>query len=423
MVVGNDSMMFRFSKSKILYFLMISLPFLDAVNGIMSRQFGKSIGTLYHSAITVVLCFFALRCKKIKRVYVNFVVSFLMVCFMGISMAVITNNSDHIATDLFIKYICTILDLFSLLILIDNSIIATDFCDNIMRINLFILPVSMLISKVSGLGNSAYIYSDQGFLGFYSSSNELNCILLIFVYYALAKYFATNKPIYFIFIFVQCLCSVMIESKISMGMSVIALLVLFWGNTKRKGNKIKKRFILLIPLFLVAIIISRASMEDILNSFISRQNNLKMGYSNIFVYLSSGRLARIEEIFSFSFSDTNPFLLFYRLIFGNGFCNVVDKNYFEMEYLDTFIWCGVLGLILFSWLTVRIIRSSYRKQGRSIIRTLCICVIFVCAFFSGHVFCGGVAGIYVALACSNFMRYDLRNENLPIKRMSEYSHI
>ena len=297
-----------------------------------------------------------------------------------------------------------------MLVLVDNKVVSNDFCDRILRFNLVALPISIFVSKVSGVGNSAYIYSNQGFLGFYSSSNELNCILLIFVYYALAKYFATNKPKYFVLIIIQCICAIMIESKISMGMSAIALLILFTKIMKRNKLIINRKFLIFLPVIICSVLFSPISISEIFDSFISRQNNLRMGYTNILVYFSSGRLARINEIFSYSFADANVFVFLFRLFFGNGFCNVVDKNYFEMEYLDIFIWCGLLGLAMFFWLTIQIIKKSYYKQGRSFVRSLCIFVIFVCTFFSGHVFCGGVAGIYVALTSVCFMKYDLRKE-------------
>lgn len=403
-------MTFRLTKEKILYYFMISLPFLDAINGILSRQYGKSIGTVYHTALTILLCIYAFRCKKVKQSYFALLFCFFIICFMSVIVATLIGNSNHIAYDLLIKFFCTILDLYSLLVLIDNRVISVGFCDRILRYNLIVIPISILFSKVSGLGNSAYIYSNQGFLGFYSSSNELNCILLILVYYALAKYYVTNKLKYFILIITQCVCAIMIESKISMGMCAIALIIVLARIIKRFKSKINKKILLFIPLFIVAIVFSPVSISEIFNSFISRQNSLKMGYTNIFVYLSSGRISRINEIFSYNFSGVGIIVFLFRFFFGNGFCNVVEKNYFEMEYLDMFIWSGLIGLLLFIWMTIKIFKESYKKQGKSIIQSLCIFVIFVCSFFSGHAFCGGGAGIYIALTCACFMKFELRKE-------------
>ena len=50
----------RVNKEKITYYYFIALPVLDSINGVLSRQYGKSIGTYYHVLLTAILFFLLL---------------------------------------------------------------------------------------------------------------------------------------------------------------------------------------------------------------------------------------------------------------------------------------------------------------------------------------------------------------------------
>lgn len=399
--------------------MFMMLPILDAVNGVLDRQYGKSIGTYYHVLFTAILIAIVGKYVKIEKKHFIWLVLF----FVDIALSVTLNHffgvkTNLIAFDLMMKLICTVLNFECLFILAKKNILESSFFDNVLTITGFIIPIGSLISKLLGIGNTAYIFSEKGFLGFYTSSNELNCILLILCYHSLSHYLHEKKNYYLIAFFLQIVCAVMIESKISVGMCVVAVLILITKLIKQANLKIRKSGMVVILLIIASLFIIHKDLAIGMSSFLERQAALQGIYyktsgGSIFDYLSSGRGARFDEIFAANYvwdtSVENFFINITRFVIGNGFYNYKLKVYFEMEFFDTFLWMGCIGILLLFMAIYYIVRLSIRKQ-KDWLACSSTLVAVVCSFFTGHVLCGGVAGIYFAVTCLNTMIYSKGNE-------------
>ena len=401
-----------------IFLFMLALPVLDALNGILSRQYGKSVGTIYHVLLTVVLVFAAMYGNKsIRKKYFLPLCTFAITLFIGITVAILSNRGNDIAIDLLMKQCCTIINFVSLCILIECKMIERNFCDKILKYTSIVIPIGMMFSYITGISNTAYIASGRGFLGFYSSSNELNCIVLILAYYCLSKYYATRNEKYIFLFFVQALCAIMIESKISMGMCLIAILLLIYIGINRMKRRITKAEFAIFLIILIGICFAPIILSNVFSSFMERQGELRNAYSNpsFINYFTSGRLERFNQVLNYSFRAIssknviqNMAYTLMVLLFGNGFCNYTQHRYFEMEYFDNFFWCGLVGELLLIWFTIKIMRKSYFTQNKKILLMISPIVAFICSFFSGHVLCGGVAGIYFALTCVNACKCNLK---------------
>lgn len=396
----------RVNKEKIIYYYFIALPVLDSINGVLSRQYGKSIGTYYHVLLTAILFFFAIsRNSKIKKKYILPLIIFGISTFISILFNyLIIDIGKYIEIELLVKLACTVINLFSLFVLVDTKRINNDLCDKILSYTAIMIPISFFIAKITGLGNSAYIGSEKGFLGFYSSSNELNAIILILVYFSLTKFKITRKIYYLICYFLLVLCAVLIESKMSILMCAVSIVLLIISELKRINLKVSIKVIGVLLIVFIAVIVNLGEITNIINSFIERQTGLQGLYGNgnrgFIDYFTSGRTTRSNNIISFSY-DYPVWIVLVRILIGNGFCNYYSLVYFEMEYFDLFVWGGAIQLLLLIWLTYKIIKRGYRLQSKSLIKISSVVVAFMASFAAGHVLCGGVGGIYFALTCVN----------------------
>lgn len=410
------------SIDRLVYVLFLMLPILDSINGVLVRQYGKSIGTIYHVLLVVILLLFTLydltTNKRLYRRRELFAVS--LIVYISVLVNTLFFNSPDNRAELRMKFICTLINLYCLNQLTNSGRLKAETCGKILEASAFMVPITIIFARVVGLGNTAYISSSRGFLGFYSSSNELNFMLLVFLCIILESAFIKKQFKYIVCALLLTFCSIMIESKISMG----CVIIIYFLYTIRvivrilRGNRICW-WAPFVPFAVIgSVIVLWDQIISIVTSFLIRQNHLSIGLNNgngvygILNYFTSGRIAHANNIFEDAYGSVSDIGKIIRFFIGSGF--YIRDDYFEMEFFDIFIWCGAIGLVIMIILFILLLKRVIYVQNSKFYGCLPIYMALTCIFFSGHVLMGGVAGVYFALLVVDYTHMNHNNSNLII---------
>lgn len=272
---------------------------------------------------------------------------------------------------------------------------------------LLVLPI------ITKTGFDSYAYSKEGSLGWFNSTNEISGIISILTPFLFAFLLLKKNIVSILILVIYFYICFSLGTKVPILSLIIILLFLIGYYFIYLWTQKKKLLIAKISLLLLVVFVSIC--------FVIPKTSF---YKNIQIHLeflninSVADLMTFEHVDHFIFSSRLKFLLNTResyydatieeKLVGIGYIegyatdNVTTKI-IEMDYYDIFYRHGIIGSILYF---IPFCFVVFRK--RNLITCLSVFLIFLLAFFSGHILTAPSVSFLVAIILTR--KEDL-NEN------------
>jgi hypothetical protein len=278
--------------------------------------------------------------------------------------------------------------------------------------------------NITNTGFNSYLEAKVGSIGWFNEANAIGCILSIllpFIIYYIINY-KTNIIIKLISIIMIIYSILSIGTKvpvISLILSIFLITIYYIIKLIKQNNK--KILLLLITILTIIISISIIIMPK--TSF----------YKNLEIHRKYLHLNHYYEVFT-KYKYINHFIFSQRLTFLNNTyknykkANISEKllgigyieNYskddvstklIEIDYFDIFFRLGIVGTILYSYITYQYIKKfiKLKKENNLFTYTYYISLLLtiLLALFSGHVVTSQSVSIYVVI----ILLYGIANIN------------
>lgn len=391
----------------IILYIFFALPFLDSINGYLLRNINISIGPVYHLLFAIIIFLVANITDKhnISGKEQKCFIIFLIFFVLSILINMLDSKSifDYSRA---LKCLVTGIYIYSFLLYSRNC---PDILLKILDYTSLSIPLILLSLRITSLGYNYYGDGVSGYVGWYSSLDELNVILMILMIYVIMT-FKSNKMLPYIKLFSISICMILVTSKASL---LMLLLIMFYFILTRikilfgKGRLYRKSLILIFIIIIIAIGIGKPILEQALELFFSRQTYLyanksvEGGFMN---YFTSGRINKFDDLLGDPLNQllkANPIMYLFRFFIGNGFMDYKyfgfkEDFHFEMDFFDAYYWLGIPGACLYIILFVYFFKKCIYCQSSSI-KYLAFGLMFGVSFAIGHVLFAGVASIYFSL--------------------------
>lgn len=265
---------------------------------------------------------------------------------------------------------------------------------------LFTYLLIYYFSYITKLGANAYLDTDgkSGFKGLFSSINEFSAILVCLIP-VVFTYLKNNKKYLLLITLILLItgCSLLIGTKVLLGGLVFGIIYLLFQERDKlffnRSPKIKVIIILLALLTLVSgtfLFTKTRTYKNMLvqNDFFKVENVLSFDYLNKIIF---------NDRFSFASNNFNYFKnqdLSHQLL---GI-SLQDTNIkmIEIDILDIIIRYGIIGFIIFTAISILIIKDT-RPTIDSIISLILLVLI---SLTSGHVLFYPAVSIYFGVLLS-----------------------
>lgn len=391
----------------ILIKLLYLLPFFDAINGFMVRRYSfYGVGSYFHLLLLLITGFIIVSSKKIVAGKFEKLTGLLIFGFV-VSM-LIAELSGELITSISIerieKIICTavFISCFTRMAICEK--IKSDSFRKLIEYQCTVIPLITIFSDLTGLYNSSYTTSNNGRIGFYTNLNEATLVMLIIMLFLVKKMTEKIKAKDVACFICSLGCLILTESKTGVVIGILFVLLFltrqFWVNLVLT-HKLKKRSLLYMGVGLpVGIIVLIKSYKTMINSFMRRQVHMYNSFSGngMLSFLTSGRIERIQLLILNPLGEyfvRNPLVGLIRMFFGFGLANDYYAT-MEMDFFDCILYGGLfVGLI---WFMYNVYIWKYIKSGQNNkLIVIYVTIIMLASVFMGHIWTGGVCGIYFAL--------------------------
>ncbi|WP_296379161.1 hypothetical protein [Winogradskyella sp.] len=227
---------------------------------------------------------------------------------------------------------------------------------------------------------SYYESSRFGYDGLFNKSNEASIVYIIYMIYIYHDVFINKTQKLIKFIFIACISLLMGTKSILL---FLTLLLLFHFLFVFKGNKFLK------PVILSCLIVLSLFFKNLVKYVFSLShfwNNIDE--DSILTLLLSYRdllvLKNIDYI-NLNWSPINY------LIGGSFYTNEFEIS--QMDGVDLFVFFGVLGMLAYCFLLIKILMKSNHILNGLII------IIFICGFLGGGLLTSAMSMILLFLIC------------------------
>lgn len=399
------------NKSRLILFLFYLLPLIDVLNGILVRRIGfYGAGSVGH--LIILICLFIFIYGREAKIGFFEKISLSLTCTFMISIftnCILTGMPEAITLERIGKILCCVYLIAIINRMVTSSILSEKQFYILINYQCVVVSLCSLLGNLTGIGNFTYSSAQTGRIGFYTGTNEPVAIFTILACISLRQLLKQFHLKTFILFLCLELCLLFVQSKMSYFMfSALAfVLVSFYVVRIIKRHRIKVKYLLILcPVLYGCILFAKKIFSKTIENFLSRQTYQYNHFesSGLLAYLSSGRTTRFTSLLLPMF-EGKPFEIFCSILFGRG-ANLTYGQTFEMDYLDVFLYGGIIAFIIFVLLTYRIIQLII-KRNRSFLDIIQICLVLVFSFFAGHVWVGGVSGIYFALMAGFYMNFNL----------------
>ncbi|HHQ4776992.1 TPA: hypothetical protein ACSP0C_000698 [Aeromonas veronii] len=265
---------------------------------------------------------------------------------------------------------------------------AVFFIGRIIKWNLLIISFSLIISTVTGIGNSTYGYG-FGTKGFFASGNGLGVyfgvMTLISIYLKSVNLYAdiTNKTLFFISLSVA-----LIGSKAALIFSIICILHVIWFSSYR---------IFGVVVILMFFIFGSYYLLEIFNLIFDVVSKRYANSSGIIEFLGSGRYDYVINAFDELLSQPDAAL---RILFGGGaFLSFQSPSLFtgydtiEADLFDVLfmygIFCAIFLLCMYIYILIKL------NKNWVLFLAAILCVFH--SLLAGHVIFNGMSSLCVVI--------------------------
>ena len=280
-----------------------------------------------------------------------------------------------------------------------NYIVPTNK-NRLLTVILFTYLLIYYFSYITKLGANAYLDTDgkSGFKGLFSSINEFSAILVCLIP-VVFTYLKNNKRYLLLITLILLItgCSLLIGTKVLLGGLVFGIVyLLFQERDKLFFNRRSKTKVIIILLALLTLVLGAflftktRTYKNMLvqNDFFKVENVLSFDYLNKIIF---------NDRFSFASDNFNYFKnqdLSHQLL---GI-SLQDTNIkmIEIDILDIIIRYGIIGFIIFTTISILIIKDT-KPTTDSIISLILLVLI---SLTSGHVLFYPAVSIYFGVLLS-----------------------
>lgn len=401
----------RVKKHHIIEILFIFVPIMDMINGYLIRNYEKKgVGLIYHMFFLVILLLLWISEKNIK---INKMEMILILLILSAVLSLTVGNIFNIeitsiGIEREIKILSTVLVCVTLFGLMKQGVINHKVIRKIIEYQSSFIILTVFLCDIFGVYNSSYASSQQGRIGLYTNLNEFAIIISFFLFFHIENLFESFSIKRSLLIVISLMCLLYSESKFAIGMVVIASIYIIVKIILADKTRTKKAAVLLSMVVVIFIPIATYLLRDeilaIVNSVVSRQSFLQGAYGTggFMDYFSSGRTARFDSLIikptDSAFCSGNAYIILRQvlvIIFGNGFSSTYGET-FEMDLFDIFILNGIFGTIIYIIFNIGIIIYAHKRNIKfgSLMPFL---VVLGASILVGHVWTGGVCGMYYGL--------------------------
>ncbi len=393
---------------KIFLVFLYLQPILDVTAGVLlhfnySVTISSIIRFIFMFLCVIYLAFFI----KDKKINMYLLILFMYFMCFGITMfitkdfnALIYETKNLISTYYFVILLLTLIKVYK---------------DKKLKVkNLFLIYVIYLlfvfIPNIFNIGFQSYWHSKEGSVGWFLSANVVGSILSILLPILLIYIKKISIPI-IILLLINLYVILSIGTKVPVLSFILIFIInfIYYIISLVKKKDYKKVKIIIAPMIIIVI----AAL------FIFPKTSF---YKNLVIHITyleekdKGKIPVSEFIDHFIFSQRLTFeektrkaynkSSIMEKVFGIGYIenyntkNERDKT-IEIDYFDVFYRHGIVGFIIFFIPLVYILKSVVKKFKKlnfiKLNLLLSVILIFLLAFFQGHILVTPANSIYVAL--------------------------
>lgn len=409
---------------KILIIYLLLQPFLDVIAGLSNMiSMPNIIGIIVRFSFLIFcgiyLFFFTDNYKKKNRIYLILIILYLIAFTI---YTITTKDLNVIMYELqntmnAFYFPITFIAIYQMIkeynIEIKSSHIVTLF-------SIYLLFV--FIPTITGIGLDSYEISKTGSTGWFNSANSISSILsLLFPF--LLIYLKNNKtnPI---LIIIGALIILYVFATIGTKVPILSIAIIIVFNVLYyliylfKSKKVKQIIaiccLILISLTAIITYLPRTSFYkniQIHMDYLEISSPLEV-FSDTYLldhFIFSQRLTFLSRTHNNYMKETLPAKIIGIGYIENYATDEINTKTIEMDYFDIFYRHGIIGFILFFLPLIyyfknfkQKIKNKYTKLNISI----SVILIFVLAFFSGHIFVAPATSIIVIMI---LIMYDQNN--------------
>ena len=275
-------------------------------------------------------------------------------------------------------------------------------------VNTLILYIILIfIPTIFHIGFKTYNISKEGTLGFFNSANEISAILSLgtplLIFYLMESKNNIKKVLLFL-IYIYVILSIGTKTPL-LSLFISIILIFLWSIYKLLSTKkYNKAFLLSLGL---------AISVSVLIIFIPKTNfykNIKIHLDYLGIEDATEIMDRYELIDHFIFSQRLSFLdnksqiyknksLCEKLIGIGNYNDGKEIKAIEMDYFDIYYSNGIIGFILFFspilLIFVKCFSLLREKTFQNYVKNICILLIVVLAFFTGHVLVAPSVAVFI----------------------------
>lgn len=384
---------------KLILLLCSCYLLVDACNGFLLNQFGRSFGlsALYKVLmLTLMLVSLSLRTGKAFLLFPSFFVLLLPGAFYSWLQL-----GGSLAGDLglILKLISPLIAFYYLLSLSElDKDFALKSLHRIFVLNYLIVLVNFMLGAL-GYGYTSYLPQqhltqvDLGSKGFFNAANELSVVLLVLSAWLLQYYWRQQKLIFLAVAASSVWCASLMLTKTGLlGSLILVLLIplMPWFIRLNWSRLALAMFVLFASAALVIwqapLLLSQLGLAEKLQHIYQQQGLLGVLLSSRDKYA-----AEIWQLVSFYYSDVHR-------LFGVGLIGVSEhlwKFWAESDPFDLYVFYGVAGLMFFSWVFIGFIAQNLklcRLYSSDLAATLVLLnlLLLMVACIAGHVISSGM---------------------------------
>lgn len=337
---------------------------IDAGNGFLLNQFGRSFGLSALYKVVMLLLMLASLSQRTGKAFLLFPALFLLLLPGAFYSWLQLGGSLAADLGLILKLISPLIAFYYLLSLaqLDKDFTLKSL-HRIFVVNYLIILVNFILGAL-GYGYTSYLPQehltqvDLGSKGFFNAANELSVVLLVLSAWLLQYYWHRQKLIFLAVAATSVWCASLMLTKTGLlGSLILVLLIpLMPWFIRLNWSRLALAMVLLLASAVLVIwqaplLLNQLGLAEKLQHIYQQQGLLGVLLSSRDKYA-----AEIWQVVSFYYSDTHRLL-------GVGVIGVSEhlwKFWAESDPFDLYIFYGVAGLMFFGWIFIGFIAQNLR---------------------------------------------------------------
>jgi hypothetical protein len=384
---------------KLILLLCSCYLLVDACNGFLLNQFGRSFGLSALYKVVMLLLMLSALSVRTAKAFLLFPALFVLLLPGAFYSWLQLGGSLGADLGLILKLISPLIAFYYLLSLaqLDHQF-ALQSLHRVFVFNYLIVIVNFILGAL-GYGYTSYLPQqhlaqvDLGSKGFFNAANELSVVLLVLSAWLLHYYWKKQKLVFLAVAGSSIWCASLMLTKTALLGSVILVVFIPLMPWFIRFNWSRLAFVSLLLVATFALVIWQAPLLLGELGLAEKLQHIYQQQGILGVLLSSRDkyAAEIWHLVNFYYTDVHR-------LFGVGLLGVSEhvwKFWAESDPFDLYIFYGVAGLLFFSWIFIGFIAQNlklcrlHRSELAAMLVLLNLLLLMV-ACIAGHVISSGM---------------------------------